>query len=256
MKKYRTKSGKVEEKLPGINATVSPSEKVQIAMAGGANTLGDVQTILGQQGKMNNLKGQGAKNIVSFQYEGMGGQDDPDEPGQSEPDTFSGVEVGDSFWGIATDPAPAPAPAPLSSGDDGTGEAARESALNALLNTGGRGKDPEGKAAPSFWGKELTAATLRKAQTAQNRTEVLFDMRNNPPVLTPGLSPLESEKRQEEIGMKSLTWAKKTIDAKIGFPGINYSIGRNPKKGIYGVKTDPSNLYTGLALGVLAADWI
>jgi len=69
MKKYRTKSGKVEEKLPGITATVSPSEKVQIAMAGGANTLGDVQTILGQSGKRNNLKGQGAKHIVSFQYE-------------------------------------------------------------------------------------------------------------------------------------------------------------------------------------------
>jgi hypothetical protein len=67
-KKYRTKSGKVEEKLPGINATVSPSEKAQIAMAGGANTLSDVQTILGQQGKRNNLKGQGAKNIVSFQW--------------------------------------------------------------------------------------------------------------------------------------------------------------------------------------------
>ena len=69
MKKYRTKSGKVEEKLPGINATVSPSEKVQIAMAGGANTLGDVQTILGQQGKMNNLKGQGAKHLDSFLWD-------------------------------------------------------------------------------------------------------------------------------------------------------------------------------------------
>jgi len=66
MKKYRTKSGKVEEKLPGINATVSPSEKVQIAMAGGANTLSDVQTILGISGKKNNLKGQGAKHLVSF----------------------------------------------------------------------------------------------------------------------------------------------------------------------------------------------
>jgi len=96
MKKYRTKSGKVEEKLPGINATVSPSEKVQIAMAGGADTLKDVQTILGQEGKRNNLKGQGAKHLVSF-YEGMGGQDDPDEPGQSEPDTFGGVEVGPNF---------------------------------------------------------------------------------------------------------------------------------------------------------------
>jgi len=74
MKKYRTKSGKVEEKLPGINATVSPSEKVQIAMAGGANTLGDVQTILGISGKKNNLKGQGAKHLVSFNGdEGFGG---------------------------------------------------------------------------------------------------------------------------------------------------------------------------------------
>jgi len=70
MKKYRTKSGKVEEKLPGVNATVNPSEKAQIAMAGGANTLKDVQTILGQEGKRNNLKGQGAKHLVSFQWAG------------------------------------------------------------------------------------------------------------------------------------------------------------------------------------------
>jgi hypothetical protein len=69
MKKYRTKSGTVEEKLPGVNATVNPSEKTQIAMAGGANTLKDVQTILGQEGKRNNLKGQGAKHLVSFDYE-------------------------------------------------------------------------------------------------------------------------------------------------------------------------------------------
>jgi hypothetical protein len=74
MKKYRTKSGTVEEKLPGVNATVNPSEKTQIAMAGGANTLKDVQTILGQEGKRNNLKGQGAKHLVSF-YMGYGGGD-------------------------------------------------------------------------------------------------------------------------------------------------------------------------------------
>jgi len=83
MKKYRTKSGKVEEKLPGINATVSPSEKVQIAMAGGANTLGDVQTILGQQGKRNNLKGQGAKHFVSFDH----GEDKDDSSFSPDPET-------------------------------------------------------------------------------------------------------------------------------------------------------------------------
>jgi hypothetical protein len=77
MKKYRTKSGMVEEKLPGVNATVNPSEKTQIAMAGGANTLKDVQTILGQEGKRNNLKGQGAKHLVSF-----GHGDDDDTIGQ------------------------------------------------------------------------------------------------------------------------------------------------------------------------------
>jgi hypothetical protein len=88
-KKYRTKSGKVEEKLPGINATVSPSEKVQIAMAGGANTLGDVQTILGQQGKRNNLKGQGAKHFVSFDiYDDMaeGGYTGPGSPAATSED--------------------------------------------------------------------------------------------------------------------------------------------------------------------------
>jgi hypothetical protein len=138
MKKYRTKSGTVEEKLPGVNATVNPSEKTQIAMAGGANTLKDVQTILGQEGKRNNLKGQGAKHLVSFfddtgGYEGMddpagtpgvggfgspssastgggvaggmGGQDDPDPP--TGPDTFGGKEVGPGFgqeedeWGVS-----------------------------------------------------------------------------------------------------------------------------------------------------------
>jgi len=85
MKKYRTKSGKVEEKLPGINATVSPSEKVQIAMAGGANTLSDVQTILGQQGKRNNLKGQGAKHLVSYQAD-PGQDDESDEAVGNAPD--------------------------------------------------------------------------------------------------------------------------------------------------------------------------
>jgi hypothetical protein len=103
MKKYRTKSGTVEEKLPGVNATVNPSEKTQIAMAGGANTLKDVQTILGQEGKRNNLKGQGAKHLVSF-YNGpddpgpaggLGGQDDPDDP--TDDNTFGGEEVGPSF---------------------------------------------------------------------------------------------------------------------------------------------------------------
>jgi hypothetical protein len=101
MKKYRTKSGNVEEKLPGINATVSPSEKAQIAMAGGANTLSDVQTILGQQGKRNNLKGQGAKHILSFDSEsgeGMGGQDDPDDP--SDDPGPSGDETSDEGYGF------------------------------------------------------------------------------------------------------------------------------------------------------------
>jgi hypothetical protein len=79
MKKYRTKSGMVEEKLPGVNATVNPSEKTQIAMAGGANTLKDVQTILGQEGKRNNLKGQGAKHLVSF-FEDVGGYEGMDDP--------------------------------------------------------------------------------------------------------------------------------------------------------------------------------
>jgi hypothetical protein len=80
MKKYRTKSGTVEEKLPGVNATVNPSEKTQIAMAGGANTLKDVQIILGQEGKRNNLKGQGAKHLVSFMgFAADTGYDDPSD---------------------------------------------------------------------------------------------------------------------------------------------------------------------------------
>jgi hypothetical protein len=107
-KKYRTKSGKVEEKLPGINATVSPSEKVQIAMAGGADTLKDVQDILGQQGKRNNLKGQGAKHLVSFFTQGMGyeGMDDPE--GRAGVGGFGGSS---STTSDSDDTAPSPTPA-------------------------------------------------------------------------------------------------------------------------------------------------
>jgi len=111
MKKYRTKSGKVEEKLPGVNATVSKSEKVQIAMAGGANTISDVQAILGTPGKKNNLKGQGAKHLVSFQFaEGPDeysgeGYSTPDDPGQGMDDagmggfTMEGVSKDDYGFG-------------------------------------------------------------------------------------------------------------------------------------------------------------
>jgi len=91
MRKYRTKSGKVEEKLPGIDATVSKSEKVQIAIAGGADTLKDVQTILGQEGKRNNLKGQGAKHLVSF-YMGEGGYTGPGSPAAGDMSDDSGYD--------------------------------------------------------------------------------------------------------------------------------------------------------------------
>jgi hypothetical protein len=94
MRKYRTKSGTVEEKLPGVNATVNPSEKAQIAMAGGADTLKDVQTILGQEGKRNNLKGQGAKHLVSF-YTGEGPDSYGDDMGAE--DSPSGPSGDDSF---------------------------------------------------------------------------------------------------------------------------------------------------------------
>jgi len=111
MKKYRTKSGKVEEKLPGVNATVSKSEKAQIAMAGGANTISDVQAILGTPGKKNNLKGQGAKHLMSFQW----GDESFGAPGgeeESEPDTPAdpGQDGGDGEIGYAgqLDPTPTP----------------------------------------------------------------------------------------------------------------------------------------------------
>jgi len=141
MKKYRTKSGKVEEKLPGINATVSPSEKVQIAMAGGANTLGDVQTILGQQGKMNNLKGQGAKHLVSFQYAdyeseayGIGPTTDPGTGSQygGSAGDFEGVTFGEtpSFdTGYSSDEGPELSSYPFTP-DETTREKATTSALD------------------------------------------------------------------------------------------------------------------------------
>jgi hypothetical protein len=93
MRKYRTKAGTVEEKLQGVNATVNPSEKAQIAMAGGADTLKDVQTILGQEGKRNFLKNQGAKHIVSF-YMGEGGYMGSDDISDS---GFAPSDIGDSY---------------------------------------------------------------------------------------------------------------------------------------------------------------
>jgi hypothetical protein len=100
MRKYRTKSGTVEEKLPGVNATVNPSEKAQIAMAGGADTLKDVQTILGQEGKRNNLKGQGAKHLISFQ----GFSEGPEAYGDSNISTsgFAPSDMGDTYSPPAT----------------------------------------------------------------------------------------------------------------------------------------------------------
>jgi hypothetical protein len=106
MKKYRTNAGTVEEKLPGVNATVNPSEKVQIAMAGGADTLKDVQTILGQEGKRNNLKGQGAKHLVSFQYDdytGEGGYTGPGSPAAISEDTGPDY-TGEGDWTLPDDP--------------------------------------------------------------------------------------------------------------------------------------------------------
>jgi len=101
MRKYRTKSGKVEEKLPGIDATVSKSEKVQIAMAGGADTLKAVRDILGHEGKRNNLKkGQGAKHLVSYEHaddDTVGQQVGPsDSPGGLDPGEGSDGAAG---WG-------------------------------------------------------------------------------------------------------------------------------------------------------------
>jgi hypothetical protein len=126
MKKYRTKSGKVEEKLQGVNATVNPSEKAQIAMAGGADTLKDVQTILGQEGKRNNLKGQGAKHLVSFAF-----SEGPDDYGYDGTSNIGGLDVSggmaESVMGPPTghdytgegdwDPGPPGPPTGMSAGD-------------------------------------------------------------------------------------------------------------------------------------------
>jgi hypothetical protein len=97
MRKYRTKSGNIEEKLPGINATVNPSEKVQIAMAGGVDSIQGVRDVLGLQGKTNNLKGQGAKNIISFDT-GAGG-DDASDDADGEADASSPGEGGEAATG-------------------------------------------------------------------------------------------------------------------------------------------------------------
>jgi hypothetical protein len=151
MKKYRTKSGKVEEKLQGVNATVNPSEKAQIAMAGGADTLKDVQTILGQEGKRNNLKGQGAKHLVSFY--------DPDDDETGAANTFGGVEVGSNFgvegategvFAAGADPSAVEAlgysTSAIEGYDDyktdprGTEEGARAAAKSALLDVSKKAK--------------------------------------------------------------------------------------------------------------------
>ena len=171
MRKYRTKSGKVEEKLPGVNATVNPSEKAQIAMAGGADTLKDVQVILGQEGKRNNLKGQGAKHLVSFAY----GDPDDDETGAAA--TFGGQEVGASFgvggtegvFGASADPSVVAdlgyGPESIEGYDDyktdprGTKEGARDAAKDALLNKG-----------------TYTARTTEPKSTVAIAKEALLDM--------------------------------------------------------------------------------
>jgi len=143
MKKYRTKSGKVEEKLPGVNVTVSKSEKAQIAMAGGADTISDVQAILGTPGKKNNLKGQGAKHFVSYEH------DDMDTVGQQ-------VGPSDDYgWAGELDTGGQPPFSPPSPSEGGGGPTPAP---------GGGGRLPPGiRGAGEMTNKELLGAVKTKA---------------------------------------------------------------------------------------------
>jgi hypothetical protein len=109
MRKYRTKAGTIEEKLPGINATVNPSEKVQIAMAGGVDNIEGVRDVLGYEGKKNFIKGQGAKakHLVSFwsgaEADAAGAGDDPgaDSGGDETSDEGFGF-TGQQGYGVSS----------------------------------------------------------------------------------------------------------------------------------------------------------
>jgi hypothetical protein len=143
LKAVATKSGKPEEVLAlksGAKVSVNKGELLTLTTnALQENTVRDIQVALGIPGKHNNLKGMGAKNVLSFdtgaggddasdddsgeadasspgpagtgdapggdETSDMGGQDDPDDP--TGPGTFGGQEVGPDFgqeedeWGVS-----------------------------------------------------------------------------------------------------------------------------------------------------------
>jgi len=324
MKKYRTKSGKVEEKLQGVNATVNPSEKAQIAMAGGADTLKDVQTILGHEGKRNNLKGQGAKHLVSFAYgdPDMGDEDSPtsttstsdsfgDDPGfdpsmggqftKGGPDSFFSTGIGDG--------------GPSGDGPDGgrvsplvpdlpkrdfktpsqvnkefrearnllyAPRASRTAAKQALLDIdkderkGDKYNEPGASVLTTKQDvKDRVAESWEKANVLRTKSEAAFDVRTSPYPTDPSrylskkdqarVGPLTARQQQiqQEVvnerrtayAAKSLSMAKKAAkDSWVsGIPGVEESIGFNPKTDKYGVKTDPSGLLIGGLTGLAAA---
>jgi hypothetical protein len=324
MRTYRTKSGKVEEKLQGVNATVNPSEKAQIAMAGGADTLKDVQTILGHEGKRNNLKGQGAKaaHLVSFDHsEDESGSSyspgTPADPGQ-DPEEGEPSPTGTTPFtmdDLATMQAGSPSGGPTGGGPDGgrvsplvpdlpqrtfktpsqvnkefskardqlySSRASRTAAKQALLDIdkderkGDKYNEPGASVLTTKQDvKDRVADSWKDWNALRTKSEAAFDVRTSP--YPTDVSRYLSKKDQARVGpltarqqqiqqevvnerrtayaTKSLSMAKKAAkDSWVsGIPGVEESIGFNPKTDKYGVKTDPSGLLIGGLTGLAAA---
>jgi hypothetical protein len=215
MRKYRTNAGTVEEKLPGVNATVNPSEKVQIAMAGGADTLKDVQTILGQEGKRNFLKNQGAKHIVSF-YMGEGGYTGPGSPAATSED--SGYDYGEGDW----DPGP-PSPLTGMSAGDPPGGAVSGGGVTPGKTHGfnvGSTFDKEGWAVtqPSFFSDRSKAQARSQALGSWNQQEVDLDLRPGTSSLAKNAVPTKMEARVAQAMRSAKPTTTKGITAP---PGID-----------------------------------
>jgi hypothetical protein len=105
-RKVRTKSGKPEQVLAlASGAKVSVNDKELKILTNNAlkeNTVRDIQVALGTPGKHNNLKGQGTKNILSFDT-GAGGDDSsPDDDADNASESpEGGVGMGGSGESMA-----------------------------------------------------------------------------------------------------------------------------------------------------------
>ena len=176
-RKVYTKSGKPEQVLTlasGANVSVNNKElKILTNNSLKENTVGHVQVALGIPGKRNNLKGQGAKNITSFDT-GAGGDDSsPDDDADNASESpAGGVGMGGSGGSMAGNGSVSP----FAGGTDPDGFGIGSTPTPTPSDPGQ--DDPEDTSYSSIPGAKsgLTGSNLGAIQSAINEQEEIEEI--------------------------------------------------------------------------------